>query len=110
MTSGKLPMRFADHKVKQWKATSTAEARVAYLRMFTSTNFADQVKGLKTPVLVIVGSFDSEGYNESSMRKTFLTWYPNAELVTLANAGHYPMQEVPLYLLSLIEDFMEKHN
>lgn len=110
MTSGKLPMSFSHYKVKEWRLTSTPKARVGYLHMFSESNFSDQIKGLKTPFLVIVGQYDTEGYNEFMMRQTFLKWYPNAELVTLANSGHYPMQEAPLYLLSLIENFLEKHN
>jgi len=109
MTSGKLPMRFADYKVKEWRTTSIPEARAAYLRMFAQTNFADQVKGLKTPFLVIVGGHDAEGYSEAVMRETFLKWYPNAELVTINHSGHYPMQEAPLYLLSLIEGFIGRY-
>ncbi|MBY0281090.1 MAG: alpha/beta hydrolase [Alphaproteobacteria bacterium] len=109
MTSGKLPMRFVDYKVKEWRTTSLPEARAAYLHMFSETNFADQVKGLKTPFLVIAGGNDAEGYSESVMKETFLKWYPNAELAMIANSGHYPMQETPLYLLNLIEGFLGRH-
>eukprot|EP01037_Dinobryon_pediforme_P014778 gene14778-14909_t len=104
MTSGKLPMRFADYKVKEWRRTSIPQARAAYLHMFSQTNFADQIKGLKTPFLVITGGHDAEGYSEPVMRETFLKWYPNAELTVIANSGHYPMQETPLYLLKKNEN------
>ena len=109
MTSGKLPMHFADYKVKEWRRTSAPEARTAYLHMFTQTDFSQQVKGLRVPFFVIIGSHDAEAYSEFVMRETFLKWYPNAELAVIANSGHYPMQETPLYLLSLIEGFLGRH-
>jgi len=106
MTGNKLPDRFCEYKVQQWRATSIPEARVAYLRMFAETNFADQVKGIETPFLVIIGGHDAEGHSESVMKETFLKWYPKAKLAIIQNSGHYPMQETPLYLLGLIENFL----
>ncbi len=109
MTSNKLPTTFYEYKVKRWRDTSLADARAAYLHMFSQTDFSHQVQGLKIPVLVIVGGQDAEGYSEPVMQSTFMKWYQNSELAIIQNAGHYPMQETPLYLLSLIEGFLEKH-
>jgi pimeloyl-ACP methyl ester carboxylesterase len=109
MTSNKLTNSFYEYKVKRWRETSLADARVAYLHMFAQTDFSNQIQGLKTPVLVIIGGQDAEGHSESVMQATFMKWYPNAELATIHDSGHYPMQETPVYLLSLIEGFLEKH-
>ena len=43
------------------------------------------------------------------MRETFLKWYPNATLETIANAGHYPMYETPVLLATMMESYMGKH-
>ena len=43
------------------------------------------------------------------MRETFMAWHPNAELVTIRNCGHCPMQEAPVYLATLIETFINRH-
>jgi pimeloyl-ACP methyl ester carboxylesterase len=40
------------------------------------------------------------------MRQTWLSWFPRAELVTLAGAGHYSMDETPLELIRTVEDFL----
>ena len=109
MTNSKLPASFYDYKVERWRETSLADARAAYLHMFAETNFSNQAQGLKTPFLVIVGGHDAEGHSEAVMQATFMKWYPNAELTIIQNAGHYPMQETPMYLLGLIEGFLEKH-
>ncbi len=101
--------RYNDFVVKQmvkaWRACSTPEARLGFLHMFSNTDFSNQVKGLKTPMLVIFGEHDMEE-SEELMRKTFLAWYPNAELQRCEGAGHFPTQEAPIYLASLVEKFM----
>ena len=71
--------------------------------------FSNQIQGLKTPILVIVGGHDAEGHSEVVMQATFMKWYPNAELAVIQNAGHYPMQETPMYLLGLVEGFLGKY-
>jgi pimeloyl-ACP methyl ester carboxylesterase len=43
------------------------------------------------------------------MAATYLAWYSNAELETVANAGHYPMQETPVQLATRIEAFISRH-
>jgi len=34
--------------------------------------------------------------------------HPNAELVTIPNSGHYPMQECSPYFATVIESFLRK--
>lgn len=43
------------------------------------------------------------------MEQTWLQWYPNAELISLPGAGHYPMFEAPLALLDVVEPFLHEH-
>ena len=43
-----------------------------------------------------------------AMRQTYMRWYPNAELEIMANAGHYPADETPVALATLIEDFLRE--
>jgi pimeloyl-ACP methyl ester carboxylesterase len=43
------------------------------------------------------------------MESTYLTWLPNSRLEIIANAGHYPMQEAPVNLVTIMEGFMKEH-
>ena len=40
------------------------------------------------------------------MRATYFANLQGADLVVLPNAGHYPMQEIPLALAAQIEAFL----
>ena len=44
------------------------------------------------------------------MQQTYLRWYPNAELQVMGNAGHYPMDETPVALVTSIEEFLLRTN
>lgn len=108
MTSGRYAQsRFANVKVNKWRATSTEEARVGYLKMFAESNFVDKAKGLSTPMLVIAGACDHEAHREPAMRETMLACYPNAQLAVFQESGHYPMQEEPVQLANAMAAFLQ---
>jgi len=46
---------------------------------------------------------------EEHLRKTFGAWYANVDFTFITDAGHYPMQETPVDLASLVERFLEAH-
>lgn len=73
--------------------------------MLMTTNFVEDVRGLETPYLVIVGEKDP-GLGAEAMKRTFLVWHPNTELVAIPNCGHYPMQECPPHFALLVENFL----
>lgn len=104
--TGDLSDGWAEAKLRQNRETSAPACRMGYLTMFSKTNFADEVHGLETPYLVVIGENDTEGLDEAGMKATFLAMHPNAELVTIPNAGHYPMQECPPYFATVIERFL----
>ena len=107
--TGGLSDQWAAVKLRQNRETSAPACRMGYLDMFSKTDFADEVQGVTTPYLVVVGEHDYEGLNEAAMKKTFLAMHPDAELVVIPNCGHYPMQECPPFFAAVIEGFLRKH-
>jgi pimeloyl-ACP methyl ester carboxylesterase len=108
-TGNRLPAAWLDYLIAESHRTTTAAAFAAYFRAWSGTNFVAESKGLETPMLVAVGEHDL-ALTADVMRATFLDWYPNAVLEVLPNAGHYPMQETPVYLAGLIDEFMRQHS
>ena len=73
-----------------------------------AVRISKEVKGLRTPMLVVFGEHDSEDEGDL-VQRNFLKTYPNALIESCKNAGHFPMQETPIYLASLIEKFLDAH-
>lgn len=107
-TGGRLATRWVEMIVRHSRETTTRDAYADYLLAFAKSDFSGEARGLRTPLKVMAGEFDA-ALTPEVMRQTFLQWYPNAELEVIANSGHYPMQETPVYLVTSIEAFMKAH-
>lgn len=110
MTSNRYTTAFAKKMVTNMRQWSTSEARIGYMNMFFYTDFSESVKDLRTPILVLIGEHDFEKGNEALIRRTFLKWYPNAQLEYCKASGHYPMIETPMALIATIEKFLSAHS
>ncbi|WP_020396525.1 alpha/beta fold hydrolase [Thiolinea disciformis] len=108
-TGNRLSATWLNHMVKASRQTTNEAAFAGYLRAWAKENFADEIHRITTPMLVCVGEHDG-AINADAMRATYLTWYPNCELEVMANAGHYPMQETPIHLMTRLEQFMRQHS
>jgi len=85
---------------------STVEAFGPYLQAWAKSDFSALAKvDTGTPVKVIVGVNDP-ALPADFMEQTWLVFFPEAELVILPDAGHYPMFESPVSLATSIEEFL----
>jgi pimeloyl-ACP methyl ester carboxylesterase len=108
LTGQRLSPAWGRLKTARHLQTSTTEAMKGYYRMWLETDFSAEVRRARvgTPFLVIGGRQNLPGFQEGHLRKTFGAWYPNVEFTFIADAGHYPMHETPVYLASLLERFL----
>ncbi len=97
-----------NYMVERSHATTSEVAFAGYLNAWAKEDFAEEVKGLQTPVLVCIGEHD-HAFSKELMDATYLKWLPKAELSIIANAGHYPMQEAPVNLATVMQQFLDKH-
>jgi pimeloyl-ACP methyl ester carboxylesterase len=104
-TGSRLTRSFVDHVVQHSLDHSSVEAFGAYLESWAKEDFSARVQGNPVPVKVIVGEHDP-ALSAEVMEQTWLSFYPNAELEVLANAGHYPMMETPVALVTTMEEFL----
>ncbi len=103
----RLTPRWLEHKLERWSACSRPEAVLGYLRAFVGTDLRARVEGLDLPVLAIAGEHDAPWFQADALRAGFAA-YPRLEVVTCGNAGHYPMQETPVALATLLERFLAR--
>jgi len=105
-SGGRYSETFVQYKLEKFRESATVNARLGYLKMFSENDISEQVKGLTTPYHVIIGAWDSEWHSREVMEQTFVNFYPNTTLSEVANASHFPMQETPVFLVSLFENFI----
>jgi pimeloyl-ACP methyl ester carboxylesterase len=103
-TGARLPPSWVAWKAAYSDTHSSRVAFAAYLRAWADTDFSDEITG-QHPLKVLVGEHDPT-FNADLMARTYLRRYPRATVEILANAGHYPMNETPLALVSAMEGFL----
>ncbi|GAA2060446.1 alpha/beta hydrolase [Streptomyces albiaxialis] len=104
-TGGRHPDAWLDAMVRTSQEVSDQKAFRAWFSSWADEDFREQIEGAELPVRVVVGAHDPE-LNADAMRATWLAWYPNADMVELPGAGHYPADETPLELVRAVEDFL----
>lgn len=104
-TGNRLSAAWLDAMVGRSVDRSDTRAFRGYLDSWAKTDFHRRIDGNTVPVLVVTGAHDP-ALSAEVMRSTWLRWYPNAELVEFADAGHYAPDELPLLLVSTVEKFL----
>lgn len=104
-TGGRRPDAWLDRMVARSLEVSDAKAFRAWLDSWALDDFHAQVEGAQVPALAVAGALDP-ALSAEVMRQTWLAWYPRAELGELPSAGHYAMDETPLELIRVVEDFL----
>lgn len=105
-TGGRLPRQWIRRMARLAQSSATPEAMSAYLDAFDRTDISGAVQANPAEIQVLVGQFDP-AHTVQAMQATYGAWYPNARIEMLANAGHYPMDEIPLALAAAIESFLK---
>ncbi len=102
---GRLPKRYIEEIATHPHRVASEASFLGYLNAWAKGDFSAELAGISLPVKVIVGEHDG-AITADFMRGTFLAHFPNGELETMPNAGHYPMDETPLALAASIIHFL----
>jgi pimeloyl-ACP methyl ester carboxylesterase len=86
--------------------TCSSRAFAEYFESWALSDFEEQTTRLDNETLVVVGAHD-QGIPEPFVRETWLRSLPNACLSVLPESGHYPMDECPLMLASILSEFLD---
>lgn len=103
VTGNRLSGTWLDAMTRRSVERSTVAAFGAYLGQWTGATVDPARTDL--PVHVIIGEHDP-ALTGRLARETWLARYPKAGLEIMANAGHYPMDETPIALVTSVEAFL----
>jgi pimeloyl-ACP methyl ester carboxylesterase len=106
-TGKRLPFAWLRRLACDSAAQSLPLAFESYLRDWGTVDFSERVQGNPTPVKVFIGANDPTLTREL-MERSWLAWYPNAELEVLEGCGHYPMHETPLALAAALDNYLQQ--
>ena len=73
---------------------------------FVPTEFWRFVRQIKPPIIYILGGRSTvvPAATQEELKKAL----PQAEIVTVAGAGHYPSEESPAEFLAIVERFLSR--
>jgi len=105
----RLSPQWKNYKLRSARKTRTLAAARGYLDMFTLHDFSSEAGRIALPFLVICGKYDLPNEQIDAQRATFTQWHDNIEFAEI-ESGHYPMQEAPVRLQTLMDGFMSRHS
>lgn len=90
------------------RETARPEAFRAYMQSFIRDDLSAGSAAVTCRILALAGEHDN-GVRKEMVAEVFPQLFPNAEVTVevLSNAGHYPMDEIPVYLVTRIEQFLQ---
>ena len=97
---------WARAKLRQWRETSHPEAVAKYAAMFVQHGLPEPTVPLAMPTLVVSGERDVEIMRRASLERAFTPLCRELTVASIDESGHYPMQEAPPLLVTLIERFL----
>jgi pimeloyl-ACP methyl ester carboxylesterase len=76
--------------------------------MFARDGLPDVQKRVAAPVLAVTGEQDMEPMRHAAVSHTLAPICENLSVTAIAISGHYPMQEAPPLLVTLIDRFLRQ--
>lgn len=107
-TGGRLSGRWLDTLANDTRTNSVDKAVAGYFHAWADCSFLEELGTQTIPALVIVGAHDP-AVTQDSVTATYGTTFPNLQVITYPDAGHYAMYEAPVRLATDIENFLDRN-
>ena len=96
------------YKVTRWRATSDPEAVTGYVPLFAENGVPNPKATVTVPLLAVTGEQDDAPMRSAAVQACFSPLCPNLTVAPIAECGHYPMQETPPLLATILERFLRQ--
>jgi pimeloyl-ACP methyl ester carboxylesterase len=108
MWGDRLSSSWTNYKLRRWRETAEPRAAAKYVEMWGREDISKGARGIRTPILIVAADRDAPPFQPDALNKSMMPFYPNGRLVPLIECGHYPMQEQPPLLATMIERFLRE--
>lgn len=108
-TSDRLSNNWKVKRAKRHLDVTDNIAQLAYINMWTEENFLNDMSKISKPFLILSGKYDHSQFQINCQKEAFGK-FQDVEFIEIENSGHFPMEETPIYLVSLMEDFFSKND
>jgi 3-oxoadipate enol-lactonase len=106
MWGDRLSERWVQFKVARWRACADPEAVAGYTAMFARDGLPDPKAGIAVPVLAVTGEQDAPIMRSEAVTKLLTPLCEQLVVTPLVDCSHYPMQEAPPLLITILERFL----
>jgi pimeloyl-ACP methyl ester carboxylesterase len=106
MIGDRLGESWLRFKLERWRATSDPEAVAAYVAMFGVRGLPEPTTPVSCPVLAITGEHDAPPMRRDAASRSLAPLCPRLTVASIAESGHYPMQETPPLFVATVERFV----
>lgn len=102
----RLSADWATFKIERWRESADSAAVSAYVAMFAGAFTPPQ--RIDVPLLVVAGECDAEPMRSAPLQAAYGALCSDLQVEALTQCGHYPMQEMPVLLTTLVQRFLDK--
>jgi 3-oxoadipate enol-lactonase len=102
----RLSPAWMKYKASQWRLHADPAAAAGYVTMFARDGLPDPLAPITVPVLAITGEQDAPPMRREAVMGSLGPLCTQLVVTPLADAGHYPMQEMPPLTVALVERFL----
>lgn len=103
----RLSEEWKELKLRRWRENVEPQAAAKYVELWGCTDVSNGAREVDAPMLIVAAEQDSPPFRPEAIEGSMLPFYKNARLFALAESGHYPMQEQPAMLATVIERFLD---
>ncbi len=104
--AARLSPGWARFKAERWCATSDPTAVAGYFAMFARDGQPFPTSPVRVPVFAVTGELDAPPMRRAAVEPMLRAVCAQLELASIAESGHYPMQEAPPLIVALLERFL----
>jgi pimeloyl-ACP methyl ester carboxylesterase len=102
----RLGAGWARYKTRRWRETANPQAAAAYQHIFTRDGVPEPTAPVQVPVLAIAGEQDLPPMRSAAVAEQYGSICLQLTVSPITDSAHYPMQETPPLLASLVQQFL----